>query len=39
VPEQNNVLTLAPPFVISDEDLELLTKVVMEAIEEVTIER
>jgi adenosylmethionine-8-amino-7-oxononanoate aminotransferase len=34
VPEQNNVLTLSPPFVINDEDLELLAKVVTEAVEE-----
>lgn len=34
VPEQNNVLTLAPPFVIGDEELEWLAKVVIEAVEE-----
>ena len=34
VPEQNNVLTLSPPFVISDEELEWLAKVVIEAVEE-----
>ncbi|MGA9175158.1 MAG: aspartate aminotransferase family protein [Thermoactinomyces sp.] len=34
VPEMNNVLTLSPPLVISDRDLELLTRVVIESVQE-----
>jgi adenosylmethionine-8-amino-7-oxononanoate aminotransferase len=34
VPEMNNVLTLSPPLVISDQDLELLARVVIESIQE-----
>jgi taurine-pyruvate aminotransferase len=35
VPEQNNVLTLAPPFIITDEELDLIVRVLQEALQEV----
>jgi taurine-pyruvate aminotransferase len=38
VPEQNNVLTLSPPFIISDEELKLIVKAVQDALTEVTLE-